>query len=244
MTSPQIFERSPHSESTLEHIAEDAFRKHPSVLPRRPNAVLIERLIELAFGFNETYENLEKGLLGEIHFGVDDRPIGIRLARRLGDICQDPSIEHERRMTLAHECGHGLAHSKFFGSRLRRDLAPRLPGLDDSHQRIIHRNYGLSADSIEASSSEKRLEWEADYLMAALLLPRSLVRKFLAPWLSGQADGVSPRCLPDENLRSAISATATKFNVSRELAAKRISKLIPSYSQPDLFENHHSISVI
>ena len=238
-TAP-ILDRLPHSESNLERLAMDALLHHEGVLPEHPGAVPIERLVEEAFGFTETYDILEPGVLGEIRFGIENRPLAIRLARRLGEInSDDPAIDHERRITLAHECGHGLAHAKIFADGLRRERIPLLPGLGDELSHI-----GRSAENVhfsilqpeKASTDEVWIEWEANYLMAALLLPRPLVLSFLSRFLMDVPNGVTRRSLPSTHRLSAITALANTFNVSSGVAASRLALLVPECEHPDLFD--------
>ena len=235
-----IFDRRPYSEEVLERMAMDALRNTGELLPRRPAAIAIERLIETEFGFNETYEPLDDGVLGEIHFGIEDRPLGIRIARRLGEIRPgDHALEHERRLTLAHECGHGLAHSKLFARSLRREQAPRLPGFDTGQSHIACRDRDICANADRPQSitnDEIWLEWEANFLMAALLLPRRLVLDGVAEWLTGESNGVAPRQLPEIHRQVAVAATAHTFNVSENLAASRLASILPQNQHPDLFE--------
>jgi Zn-dependent peptidase ImmA (M78 family) len=235
-----IFDWPMHCEGELEEMVARALMKHRGVLPAEPGPISIDRLIEEMFGFNETYEDLGPGILGEIRFGIEDRPLGIRIARRLGDIDPaNPSIDHERRLTLSHECGHGLAHSKLFADKLRRERDPRFKQFRTEETRIVcHErdiNSGTARPAVR-SSSDDWLEWEANYLMGALLLPRDLVLSFVRPWLTGRVDGIAPRRLPAGRRSFAIAATATAFQVGEEIAARRLSTLVPNSVDADFFE--------
>jgi hypothetical protein len=241
MTSPRfayISEWSPQSETRLESVALAALQAR-GLLPTRPCAISIERLIEEAFGFSETYEDLAPGVLGEIYFGVEDRPIAIRIALRLGIIDSSAlSIDQERRMTLAHECGHGLVHSHFFSARLRALREPRLPGFETDLTHFICREEDISSirhRPVESVTSVRTLEWEANYLMAALLLPRPLLISLLDTFLRSAFDGVSPLSLPAANRDAAVTTAADAFDVPKELAGWRIDSLFLSEAHPDFF---------
>jgi IrrE N-terminal-like domain len=240
-----ILDRPPHSEAALEAIATQALQKHGYLLPRSPAPIIVERLIEEAFGFNETYEELETGVLGEIRFAADDRPLAIRVARRLAVIdALEPSIDHERRATLAHECGHGLVHTKMFADGLRRDRAPRLPGFETAQTSIVCHDADLDPACprpVPASSTERWLEWEANYLMGALLMPRDLVFQLVTPYTTGRPDGISPRELRTELRNAATAAAATEFNVSLGFAASRLATVLPKRTHPDLFETDEPV---
>jgi hypothetical protein len=235
-----VFSRTPYSERTLEIIAIDTLRRHESLLPKRPAPIPIDRLVEEMFGFNETYERLERGVLGEIYFGIEERPIAIRLARRLGNLRSSArGLEQERRGTLAHECGHGIAHSKLFADSLRRERAPLLRGFADGQTHIACRERDLAAGSVRPaanSAAEIWLEWEANYLMGALLLPRHLVLQLLGPWIAGASDGIAPRYLPPRRQQTAIVTMSNTFDVAFDLAARRLTVLIPASRHPDFFE--------
>jgi hypothetical protein len=235
-----IFDWPRHCEGELEEIAAAALKENQSVLPAAPGPIPIDRLIEQIFGFNETYEELEQGILGEIRFGIEDRPLGIRIARRLGEIDPaNPSIDQERRLTLSHECGHGLAHSKLFADKLRRARDPRFQQFAAEETRIVCHERDINPEIIRPtvrSSSYDWLEWEANYLMGALLLPRYLVLRFLSPWLTGDLNGIAPRRLPARRRDFAIAATASTFHVAEDLVARRLATLVPESVDADLFE--------
>lgn len=221
-------------------MATDALRKHESLLSKRPGPVPIDRLVEEMFGFNETYERLERGVLGEIHFSIEERPVAIRLARRLGDLRSSARwLEQERRGTLAHECAHGIAHSKLFADSLRRERAPLLRGFADEQTYIACRERDLALGHVRPAANsvaEIWLEWEANYLMGALLLPRHLVLQLVSPWIVGAPDGIAPQYLPATRQHTAIVAMADTFDVAFDLAARRLAVLIPAIRHPDFFE--------
>jgi hypothetical protein len=236
-----VFDRPPHSERSLESIAADALRRHPNILPDGPGPIRIDQFVEETFGFNETYERLERGVLGEIHFGVEDRPLAIRLARRLGDLRYPTrELEQERRITLAHECAHGIAHSGLFSDSLRRERAPLLPGFADRRTYIAWRGRDRAVGNSRPSrttAAELWLEWEANYPMAALLLPRQLVMRLISPWVAGAPDGVSFRYLPPDRRRVAVASMADTFDVTLDLAAGRLDAIVVGrIPHPDFFE--------
>jgi hypothetical protein len=235
-----------HCEDELERIAADALAQHKSVLPVKPGPIPIDLLIEELFGFNETYEDLEPDILGEIRFGTEGRPLGIRVARRLGEIsASNPRINQERRITLSHECGHGLAHSKYFADRLRSERAPRFDGFGTEEVRLACHKRDINPRIVRPSgksSSELWLEWEANYLMGVLLLPRDLTFRLLKPWFTCASNGVAPRLLPSTRRGAAIAAAANTFDVTEEFAARRLNALVPDVDHPDFFEQTYPVS--
>jgi Zn-dependent peptidase ImmA (M78 family) len=243
MTSPgfaYILDWVPQSESRLEGTATAALQACNELLPDLPGAIPIERFVEETFGFNETYDELEPGVLGEINFGTEDRPFGIRIAQHLGVIDESsPAIEQERRMTIAHECGHGLAHSALFSARLRALREPCLPGFEFERSHFICRQEDISTlrdRPTQTVITTHALEWEANYLMAALLLPRTLLTELLGPLLRYPIDGVSPVALRAADRANAALLAAKAFGVPTELARWRIASVFSDVAHPDFFQ--------
>lgn len=116
--------------------------------------VPVEELLELHCGLT-----LEVTDLGE-QLGQDDVLGAIWFERRevVIDHQLDPAMFPERegryRFTLAHELGHWTLHRRTYGHAERRS---RPPGF------------------ICRSTSRERVEWQADYFAACLLMPRPLV---------------------------------------------------------------------
>jgi hypothetical protein len=218
---------SRHSEKDLERIALEALRDC-DLAPEKVRPVAIDLLVERRFGFNETYDLLAPGILGEIHFGPAG-PTRIRLAKTLGDL-DDPALDIPRRRVLAHECGHGLAHAIAFVQAIRRQTAPCLPGLDTAPARISCREAlfdGNRAASVSLDDPEALLEWEADRVMDPLLAPAPAVRALLRPLLTGADDGYTGRQLPAACRDEAARLLVTRFEIPCDVAARRLLQLFP-----------------
>lgn len=233
-----VFNRLPHSEAALEKLALQTLHLRPGLLPSAPGEISIERVIESMFGFNETYDRLDTGILGETHFGIENRPLRIRISRHLAELNSDPGVDHERRETLAHECGHCLAHGQIYSNALAKETAPRLPGFDGSEPYYACRDTTIAPNGAKPrgeSSSHEWLEWEANSLMASLLLPMRLVQSALTPWIRRSTSGFAPTILPTSRKAEATAHVSGLFNVSFQLAEKRIDDLLLRSSHPDLF---------
>lgn len=218
---------SRHSEKDLERIALEALRDC-DLAPEKVRPVVIDLLVERRFGFNETYVALAPGILGEIHFGPAG-PTHIRLAKALGDL-DTPARDISRRRVLAHECAHGLVHAAAFARAIRKQSAPCLPGLDAAPTRISCRE-ALFEENRAASASlddpEALLEWEADRVMDPLLAPAPAVRALLRPLLSGVDDGYTGRQLPAAHRHEALRQLVGRFEIPRDVAARRLRQLFP-----------------
>lgn len=216
------------SEKDLERLAFEALRDC-GLAPEKIRPVPVDLLVERRFGFNETYVPLDPGVLGEIRFDIDG-PREIRLAEKLGDL-DDPSRDIVRRRVLAHECGHGLAHGPAFARSLQRLREPHLPGFEPSPARITCREAVLMGDPgelLRSEDGEALMEWQADRVMHALLMPRPAVVAFLAPWLRGADDGFSGRQLPVAAREEAAHAIAERFEAPLDVARRRLQQLFPA----------------
>lgn len=87
------------------------------------------------------------------------------------DPCEFPDLEGRYRFTLAHEIGHWWLH---------RNLYPESPAETPS---FVMRSGG----------SQQRIEWQADYFAASLLMPRPLVYQRWRKVLGGRV--VTPSLL-------------------------------------------------
>jgi hypothetical protein len=121
----------------------------------------------------------------------------------------------------------------------------RAPGEDgeqaaDGQTHIACRERDLALGNVRPaanSAAEIWLEWEANYVMGALLLPRHLVIQLISPWIAGAPDGIAPLYLPATRKHAAISAMADTFDVGFDLATRRLAVLIPAVRHPDFFDS-------
>lgn len=119
----------------------------------------------------------------------------------------EASPESRERFTVAHECSHQILHPRYF----YRD--PRMKSRDISY-RPYREKSRCDTDKFD------RAEWQADYLGAALLMPRpTFIAEFhrcaVTNWHS----------LSDNSKRAVVSALSETFEVSRQATALRIKNL-------------------
>lgn len=124
----------------------------------------------------------------------------------------DASKERRYRFTMGHEGGHGILHSEFFA------CAPDGADLEDTQCEPVIQCRADGASILRHKSAAQwtpgdRMEWQANRLSSALLMPRSMVYKLV-------------RSLPQEKSVDfdimAILTVADAFHVSNEAAQYRL----------------------
>lgn len=125
----------------------DRFRLSPPIK--------VEELIELEYGLNLKYEDLDerygaKGILGELSVASETITINQNL-------CSAEGKEGRLNFTAAHELGHWILHSKYVSEMNRR------AGVDDF---ILCRKADQNA----------KIEWQANYFASSLIMPEEFVR--------------------------------------------------------------------
>ena len=195
-------------------LAEFAQKRGILIEPPIPIENIIEKHLRLRIEFDDTHRllgirrsglGLNPDILGAIFF--DDRRIVIEESL---DPDEDPPKEGRYRFTLAHEGGHWRLHRHLFAKN------PAQASL-----------YGASAaPSIvcRSSQAEARIEWQANFYVSCLLMPRNLV---LAAWHETVLDckrnvfsRVRRLSIPSPSsraldLRSAISSPAEAIKTFR-----------------------------
>jgi hypothetical protein len=208
----------------IESICAEELEK-ANLLPSDPTPIRIDRFIEKRFGVQPTYEDLPNGLLGFTRFGPEG-VAEITVARALDE---DGTIPSERRLrtTLAHEGGHGLLHAHLFAFGTRPDslfgdgLAPGAP-------KILCRDGDVAGvQLIHKRPPYRWWEFQANQAMGALLLPKVLVQKTVAPMLVSQGM-LGLLTLPDSRRERAVRQVAETFDVNPIVARIRLDALYPA----------------
>lgn len=201
---------------------------------KEPTEIDIDRFITQYLGMTQDFQYLSHcGLyLGMTVFNDSDRvtvfnPAVNRaeyISARAGTVIIDNSLlvenqEHRYRFTAGHEASHGILHSAYFSK-----LAARNESAKDIMPMVQCR-----ADNTHAfrSSSRKKsdaewMEWQANCLSSAILMPRSMVTK---AFKNAEQTGHS--------VNAGLEAVVRTFNVSNDAASYRLQDLglIPSKSQ-------------
>lgn len=191
----------------FEEVAEAALRRH-DLFPVDPGPINIELLVDLEFGFSYRFADLQPGQYGKITFG-EEGPTEMVINSKL-DRFDRRSVNQVCRATLAHEIGHGLLHRRLFDLRWQQYRA----------QERGESLFDESSTSLRAGPGDSCWwEYQANRLMAALLVPRDLLR--LAVARTALANKPPPRW--DKGDRYVlIEHISDCFNVGRTLAKRRL----------------------
>ncbi len=198
--------------------------------PTSPQPVRIDRFVEKRFGICPQYDDLPGGLLGFTKFG----PKGaeeIVVSKLLAD---DGSKTAERRIntTLAHEAGHALLHAHLFALEWNdNNYSLFKDNVDRNQQKILCRT-GDDAESIHqngkpAGYDGRWWEYQANRMIGALLLPRTLIYEALTPFLEKQGVLGAIR-LNYSKQNEAIASVVDIFDVNPIVAQIRIGEIFPA----------------
>jgi hypothetical protein len=174
-------------------------------------------------------------MLGFTQFG----PKGVEAIVVSRSLSEEDSKIADRRIntTLAHEGGHGLLHTHLFALEFR---APALrlfeDALDQKHQKILCRTDGVqgTGDGEKTISYNGRWwEYQANRVIGALLLPRSLVFQVLEPLLEGQG-ALGMKTLDSTRRPDAVRNLADTFDVNPVVARIRLAEVFPPVAEGQL----------
>lgn len=147
---------------------------------------------------------------GATQFSFDNAPV-VLIEKRLAT----EKYRRRRRMTIAHEIGHVVAHRQLF-QRSSSEMMELFTDLDGTGPIYCLRESIVRGDDW--------MEWQASYFGASLLMPRSDVLAAVASEYGGAPH--SSTLLPSSDAaHRAISAVADAFDISLEAARVRLIEL-------------------
>jgi hypothetical protein len=126
----------------------------------------------------------------------------------------DEGQEHRYRFTMGHEGGHDIFHSRYFGYDPNQ-----LSFFDRGETPMIQCRTDIQSENrkpVEQWNDRDRMEWQANRLSSALLMPKSMVFKLIERLPSME------KLLRDVTYIMKVSKT---FNVSSEAAKYRLLEL-------------------
>jgi hypothetical protein len=194
------------------------------LLPADPQPIRIDRFIEKRFGIQPSYEDLPPGLLGFTRFGAGGVQ-QIVVSKALDD-AGTTTAERRLRTTLAHEGGHGLLHAHLFAL----GASPGAlfgDGLDADAPKILCRDEASGEQAAAGRANYRWWEYQANQVMAALLLPKALVKKAVAPHLC-QEGNLGLSILPADRREDVARLLAEVFDVNPVVVRIRLDALYPS----------------
>jgi Zn-dependent peptidase ImmA (M78 family) len=170
---------------------------------------LIERDTEsLELYTDMSTHDLDPGVEGFTVFSSDDSKPSIYINEQLSS---HSSKEVRLRTTLAHEYGHVLLHAPLF----RAGSPCKLLRPPDAWERPIPRSF------IQRASSTDWMEWQANYAMGALLMPRSAVHD-LADWYGRKYGFRPPFAERTGHAQDLVKNMSKQFFVSQDAALIRL----------------------
>jgi hypothetical protein len=204
----------------FELIGADALRG-AGLLPSSPEPIRVDRFIEKGFDIVPRYENLPAGLLGFTRFG----PQGAKEIVISEQLSEGGGRSAERRITstLAHEAGHILLHGSLFTLQLRTGTGSLMEAdLDAANKTVLCRD-----DSANARRYDGRWwEYQANQMIGALLLPRSLVIQATDPLITFRGQlGIG--ILESDRREEAVQSLAETFDVNPMVARIRVEQIYP-----------------
>jgi Zn-dependent peptidase ImmA (M78 family) len=168
-----------------------------------PTAEIIH-MIAAEAGELDLYANLPEGLDGYTDYFADRNP-NVKISQRLA-----ATRYHNRlRFTLAHEYGHVWFHAPLWRKPEQDPTRPATP------RWTCHR------DTIGTAPENDWMEWQADHIGGALLMPRS----YLFEWAGEIAmrEGKEPPLEADSELgRALMQRVMRRCQVSEQAARVRL----------------------
>lgn len=205
------------TEKDVENICDEALRAH-GYYPTSPQRVNIDRFIEKRFNVSPQFERMHAGVLGYSKFGAKGM-VSMHISEAL---VSDPSLAAERRVntTLAHEAGHGLMHAHLF-------VLPDYNSTLFGHQEDVEGQKILCRDekTVDRRAYDGRWwELQANMAIGPLLMPGTLVREALKPFLTVRGNfGLED--IDSRRREEAARQLADLFEVNPAVARIRIDKL-------------------
>lgn len=178
--------------------------------PDQPGPVDIELFAETYFACGYGFEKLPADVRGQITFGPHG-PAAITLHERLATL-DDPRTIQMARSTLAHECSHGIFHSRLFQSCRR-----------NAHEDPVLADRSSTLDKMPVAVSLSWMEYQAQRGMASLLMPAEHVITRL--WALEAIPSLLPS-MPQRQRAHIIDDLSRTFEVSPAVAQYRLNDML------------------
>lgn len=139
---------------------------------------------------------------------------------KAGTVILDPSLledgqEHRYRFTVGHEGSHRILHTAYFLNDIGQGT-PYSKEVDVFVRcRADHYQFNISSPALRWTDA-KRVEWQANRLASAILMPRSMVRMLMAS-MPNRGETAWPQMVSKQ--------VSDVFNVSLEAAFYRLKDL-------------------
>jgi len=210
----------------IDQIGENLVKDFNPEALQEPTEIDIDRFVTRYLGMEQDFQYLSHcGLyLGMTVFNDSDRvtvfnPTEGRaeyISARAGTVIIDNSLlaenqEHRYRFTAGHEASHGILHSAYFARLAARnasakDIMPMVQCRADN-------THAFRSTSRKKSDAEW-MEWQANCLSSAILMPRSMVIKV-----------AKKATRTGRSVNAGLEAVVSTFNVSNDAAYYRLQEL-------------------
>lgn len=222
------------SRNDIDIIGEKLIRDFSPEALVTPQAIDIDLFAQEYLGYDQDFQYLSHcGVyLGMTVFNDTDKVVVYNpesnqaeyISAKANTIIIDNSLlndkqEHRYRFTMGHESGHGILHEVYFGYDPNQCSLFGGPEPAMIQCRTDTTKLGRSKDTGHWDDRDW-MEWQANAMASALLMPKSMVEKLASQFMDGNghlSSGVLPPLL--------ISHTADTFNVSFEAAGYRLKSL-------------------
>ena len=232
-----FYDRPYYSANHMEEMAAKALLK-AGIPADEPGEIPIEDVLEDCMGVAAEYSQLPADVMGCASFWQEGLA-RVEIHENLSAAGDDLTLDRRRRATIAHELGHGLAHTRLYVQRFafereQADYDPSVP--QRAHIACRSSDIRQVGDTLAGGGSYSWFEWQANFLMGCLLVPRQALHRHLEPWTGPQNGFRAPRLYSSARGEAAQSVSDI-FHVSRQLASIRLDGLFPEVpdDQPDLF---------
>lgn len=234
------------SKADIEYMAEKVVNSYNPKLMEGPEALDVELFIESYAGLEMDYQDLthDGSILGMTVFNDCRIPVydsqsdkAVRIDVNEGTIIIDNSLlERDQlrrgRFTLAHEAAHWLLHRDIYLVNQDQISIFDVLGSNDSKLPVIKcRKYDIeSKEKKDFVSDDDWIEWQADYMASALLMPRMPFKRVVEEHFKLANTSTcfcqSGRVLASDTWAVAlISELANYFEVSATAARIRLKNL-------------------
>ena len=232
------------SKKELDYLGEELIRDFCPQAMSEPVAIDMERFVGAYLNLEQDYQYLSSNCvyLGMTVFNDTYKvPVYNPKARRAeyisakaGTVIIDKRLlenyqRHRYRFTLGHEASHGILHAGYFGYNPEQTSLFDRGGVPMIRCRMAEPLNGGSKSVTEWTDNDW-LEWQANRLSSAILMPRTMVYRLVTGTLTDRKDvsrlkeGVCPAPAFFQN-PNTVSLVAKTFVVSREAAVYRLREL-------------------
>lgn len=221
------FRETPYYTSgEFERLAENALQD-VGALPTNPQPIRIDWFIEKKFGVTPQFEDLPVGVLGMTVFSKNG-VAAVLISRELGE---DRSLVSERRVrtTLAHEAGHGICQGHLVAVEAV-EQGSFGDWTDPSRPRVLCREDVVGVGVERRKYHGEWAEYQANQVMACLLLPRKLVFQAIADLVVPNGTMGLVQLRPGRRAFAEQQVSAV-FDVNKVVASYRLQALFPETTQ-------------